>query len=804
MPNKKYIIDSRSLTDGANTIFVALVSKTGNGHLYIQSLYNQGVRQFVVNRDYITPEISSLEGIELHESADTLQYLRSEAKKVRQSLQQPLVAITGSRGKTMVKEWINILLAGKTTRSPRSYNSQIGVPLSILNLDRDTMNPMLLEIGISRHGEMACQEDVARPDIVVLTNVTEEHAEGFKNRHHQIEEKLKLATRAQHLIYPKGDREIEAAVDKLRETINPNLATTGYSIHHDDIILDIQSGNNRRVETINVDFHKIESRWNTPMLQYHKNMLGAAIATLSTLKQPLNPQLLDSILPVRTRINLREGLNNSTILIDSFSNDALSLEQPLDYASRIAAQHKARMLLLFNNVPQEYKIPSKELRTIEALAKQYGFNDIYLVDENADSKSVQGITIVPNGDTLAQLLPPTTLDDALLLVHTPLENRNFRQIMSLYEVQQNETALEINIDALIHNYNFFKSGLSKETGIICMLKAFGYGTGSVELARALELQGATALAVAVVDEAIELRNKGIKCPIIVLNPRTQSFDALREYNLEPVIYNFHLLNEITKFVQLNNLTNFPVHIKFETGMRRIGFLHEELDILADKIADAPERLRVLTVFSHLATADCLDMDQYTFQQIELFKTMANQFETRIGYKIKRHILNSAGILRFPQAQMDMVRLGIGLYGIPTLPGDIESTLRPIASLRTTVMSVKNWNNGLTVGYGCRGKLHRDSRIATIPIGYADGLDRRLGNGKGFVVINNVKCPFVGNICMDIAMVDVTDVPQCEVGTSVEIFGKAISVNDIADVLETIPYEILTSVSKRVNRIYYRE
>lgn len=768
--DKNYIIDSRSILDPVNTVFVALQTLSGNGHTYIPSLYEKGVRHFIVSSEYnIDEKYNNANFIIVDSPLDTLKEL---ASKKRKNLKVPVVAITGSRGKTIIKEWAYLLSSGKIARSPRSFNSQIGVPLSILNTDLANNIPFVIETGISKAGEMNSQEKVIRPDIVVITNITNEHIEGFSSREEQIKEKLILAKNASYLIYIKGDTELERIINNFLIPQNP------------------------KIKLLPINGYKSD---------YYKSNIKLALKLLDTLDIKPNRTLLDYLPNIDTRTRLKEGLNNSTLLIDNFTSDVQSISQTLDYARRISSSVLRRSMIIDNNFQNGLKIKSDTLLDISNLASDFGFNNIFIIDSNNDDKLPQNdqITIVTSELELLDIFPPENLNNDFVLFHTQQLSKNFNDIISTFEIQQNETSLDINLDAIVHNYNYFKSKIKPETGIICMLKAFGYGTGSVEIARAIEVQGAAAIAVAVIDEGIELRQKGIKCPIIILNPRTQNLDALREANLEPVIYNFHLLDKIEKFIKINNSYTLNVHIKLETGMRRLGFLYNELPLLIERLNKLP-RVNVKSVFSHLATADCLDLDDYTQAQIDMFRIMSNNLEAGLGYSFKRHLLNTAGIIRFPEAQMDMVRLGIGLYGIKTLPGELENQLRNVATLTTRIISLKNWKAGNSIGYGCKGKLTHNSTIATLPVGYADGIDRRLGNKNGYVLVNGHKCPYIGNICMDICMIDVTDVPDCNIGTKVEIFGDVLSINHIADTLETIPYEILTSVSKRVNRTYFRE
>lgn len=806
----RYIIDSRSLNSPEDVTFVALSTPTGNGHRYIEDLYNKGVRHFVISKNF-KGRIQNEKDIDVLYVDDTLEYLKSEAVKKLETFENIKIGVTGSRGKTTVKEFINLLLNNKSNRSPRSFNSQIGVPLSILNIDLKQQYPAIIEVGISKSGEMKKQLDLLKPEIVVLTNVTDEHSNGFKSREEQIKEKLLLAKEAEYLIFLSGDAELEEIIRNFLLNINPTIKLIKVKGEKDKIELEISCSGNI-LENISLNFSPVIFNDEKNEL-YEKHILADATLALATVwildkSNLVKCNIPDVVLrPLRTRLDMREGYNDSILLIDSFTSDALSIAQTFDKSRRLALDKSKLIFIIYNKVNNELKIPSEKIQTIIKEARSWGYEKIFIVDDNKNLRTElddKKINVCPSIRNLLEILPASSLQSAVLLFHTPLLTDDFKDLLSHYETNLHESFLEINIDSLIHNYKFFKSRLKENTQVICMLKAFGYGTGSHEIAKDLELQGTDAIAVAVVDEGVELRKKGIKCPIIILNPRAHNFDALREFNLEPVIYNFHLLREIAHFVTLNNLYNFPIHVKIETGMRRLGFTIAELPQLNEKLKKLESGILVKTVFSHLATADCLELDDYTLTQFKLFKECARTIEDSLGYSVKKHILNTAGIIRFPEAQMDMVRLGIGLYGIPTLPAPLETGLKQVASLYSTIISIKSWKKGDSVGYSCKGVLEQDAVIATIPIGYADGIDRRLGNGEGFMYVNGHKCPTVGNICMDLCMIDVTGVKDCKIGDLVEIFGKHISIESISESLQTIPYEILTSVSKRVNRIYYRE
>lgn len=790
--NKHYIIDSRSLTTPQNTVFVAIHTQTGNGHDHLQTLYDKGVREFIISSN---EHIAEMPEAKLTFAENTVDYLQFLAAERRHAINAPVVAITGSRGKTIVKEWLHFLTGKNTERSPRSFNSQLGVPLSLLNMNLNDRQPIVVEAGISRSGEMEKLRNIINPDLVVLTSLTNEHSRELGTLHDAAHEKLKLAQKAKAIVFPSENAIIAAELQNTT-AVNPNIRLITWHIEHG--ILSVEEGSKKyfsistkQLASLNPIF---ENFWTV-------NDLGAALGAAAFLNENLLTEVnkhLSDLQPISTRLKVEEGAVNNKIIVDFFTSDALSLVQTFDFARRIATD-KQNIHLLF--MAQKDRLLSQdELDKIKIEAGKYGITNVNVIlpEElsRLNSRSVRREFFKQKG--LHQI------QDSTVIINSSPHNRALPLVLAGLETRQHETILEINLDAIVSNLKYFKSHLRPSTGIICMLKAFGYGTGSIELAKTLQTQGVAAVAVAVVDEGVELRKHGVTCPVIVLNPRAQSLDTMIDYKLEPAIYNFDMLDKIGKMARNKKADKLPVHLKIETGMGRLGFVEAELHELISRLADFADCLTVDTIFSHLATADCLDMDSYTLRQIELFEHISQRIIGTLGYRIKRHILNSAGILRFPQYQFDLVRLGIGLYGIQTLPREIESGLFPVASLFTTIISLKHWPAGTSIGYGRRGILAKDSIIATLPVGYADGIDRRMGNGHSHMLVKGVKCPTVGNICMDICMIDVSAVPDCQCGHRVEIFGENIPMEEVATQLETIPYEILTSISQRVKREYFHE
>lgn len=775
------VIDSRSVVDPENTTFYAIRTHTNNGHKYVAELYNRGVRDFVIEED--VPFLSDKIDAKVLKVSSVIAELQRRATQYRKTLNNTkFIAITGSRGKTVVKEWLNFLLSPYADRSPRSFNSQIGVPLSVLSINPEA-KVAIIETGISKPGEMDMLRDIVIPDIVVLTNVTDEHSEEFDSHYRHSEEKLKLALNAHTIVYHyNSDKDIQKILDenfdKTRQFLWSDLSTKA-----DVFLVDRVTNINSTILKVNVAGK--EEKINLPFTD-NCSIENAMTVLTAVCASGLDFDIkkFEKFEKVNTRIDVIDGVNNCVLLYDSFTNDIKSLLPSIDFAARRLTADRTMTILL--HIPDEkFKAELECNVEYQTWLRKLPIKVHYIKDVN---------------DFLGKYTESDFKNEVILVKGSP--SSEFSKIISFLENKQHETVMEVNLDNIVHNYNFFRSKINQETGIICMLKAEGYGAGSLQLAKTLQSQGAYAVAVAVIDEGVELRKAGITMPIIVLNPAADNFNIMFDYKLEPEVYSIDILNKIITAAKLNNIKDFPIHIKLDTGMHRLGFEEYNLSELIDVLSNQ-NCLKVSSVFSHLATADCLNMNEYTQHQLSLFDKMVATIKDSLTYSIKSHILNTAGIIRYPQYQHELVRLGIGLYGIPVINDGSEKDLRPVSSLYSTIISLSDRNTGDTIGYSRKGVIRRKSRIATIPIGYADGLDRHLGNGNTKFYINGVLCPTIGNICMDICMVDVTDC-ECAVGDKVEIFGEHMPVTVLAEKLDTIPYEILTSISERVKRIYYRE
>ena len=793
------LTDSRSLSYPKQSLFFALRTKSNDGHRYIGKLYQQGVRNFVVEQ---CPE--GLEDANFIIVPDTTVALQRLAAYHRKRFNIPVIGITGSRGKTIVKEWLYQLLRDdyNIVRSPRSYNSQIGVPLSIWDINTDT-DLAIIEAGISRPNEMETLEQIIRPTITVITNIGKEHDEGFSSTEEKCTEKLRLSRDSECVIYCNDNPVIyNSIIDLAYDTqeISWSKVTADAPIFIPSII------KHKKYTEIHFSYLLYGEFIRIPFTANHdiENAI-TCLAVLLYMRVPLEKikERFAKLTPVGTRTDVTEGTNHCLLIYDTYTSDFLSFAPSLDFMIRRMTANRSATVIL-SDVYHE-NIPEKEVyRKIADLLAIHNVKRLIGIGQEigryADFFKCDAHFFTSTKAFLEAMSPSDFSNELILIKGSP--EFGFDAINEMLEARQHETVLEVNLDALVHNFNFYRSHLRPDTKIVCMLKASGYGAGSYELAKTLQDQGAAYIAVAAHDEGVDLREAGISMPIMVLNPKVVNYKALFDYHLEPEIFSFSMCREIIREAEKFGIENYPIHIKIDTGMHRLGFLYEEMDDLV-KLLKSQNFVRPASVFSHLCTADDFSNDAYTQMQLDYYDKCCSKLLSAFDHKILRHILNTAGILRYPSHQFDMVRLGIGLYGIPILNNGLDDGLQPVSSLHSVIIQLREWEAGTTIGYGRHGVLKRHSKIATIPIGYADGFNRHLGCGNGEVFINGKRVPTVGNICMDLFMADVTDV-DCKVGDKVEIFGKHIPVTEIADKLGTIPYEVLTSVSQRVKRIYYRE
>ena len=795
------LTDSRSLTFPEESIFFALVTERNDGHRYIKELYDKGVRNFVVN--YKPAESDEMPEANFLQVSNTLAAMQMLAAHHRRQFDIPVIGITGSNGKTSVKEWLHQLLQEdyNIVRSPRSYNSQTGVPLSVWQMNEKT-ELALFEAGISRPDEMHRLEEIIHPTIGLITNIGDAHQEGFASVQQKCMEKLTLLQGCDCIIYD-GDNEIISDCIEKRCLGAYEIAWSRKDRDKPLYISSIEKGENSTLIQYTYLQYLLEVTIPYTDDASIQNAIHCLAIMLYLNRQPdVIKERMQRLEPLAMRMEVKEGNNNCLIINDSYNSDMDSLTIALDFQARRAASGNMKRTLILSDIFQTGLPPAALYRKVSDLLKRKGIERLIgigpIISDNAYlfdiEKEFYGSTREFN-----EALTPNMFHNELILIKGA-RDFHFELISEALELKQHETILEVNLDALVSNLNSYRSLLHNDTKVVCMVKAFGYGAGSYEIAKTLQEHGVDYLAVAVADEGAELRKAGITMPIIVMNPEISSFRTLFSYRLEPEIYSFNLLNALLAEGEKLGVSGYPIHIKIDSGMHRLGFTENQIEELSN-ILQSQIVLMARSVFTHLAGSDEEVHDSYTEQQIATFTRCADMIQNASKHKVLRHVLNTAGITRFTKHQMDMVRLGIGLYGVS--PMETSQILRPVSTLKTTILQIHEYEAGTTIGYGRNGILSRTSRIAAIPIGYADGFDRRLGNGRGEVLVNGHRAPIVGNVCMDICMIDVTDIP-CNEGDRVEIFGENLPVQELAQRLDTIAYEVLTSISSRVKRIYYRE
>ena len=800
------LTDSRSLALPGETIFFALRTDAGDGHNYIPDLYDKGVRNFVVANDYFPlPECSGANYLSVESPLEALQALATFHRRRFREL--PVIGITGSRGKTTVKEWLYQLLKDdyRIVRSPRSYNSQIGVPLSLWEIDNNT-DLAIIEAGISTTGEMDNLQAMIRPTIGIITNLGSEHNDGFASMEQKAQEKAKILYNCESVVYCADDPLVTHTISPLVES---GVATEmSWSRNHCEAPLQVES-TDRGEKNITVHYTYDGERSEVIIPFTADRDLDNAIICLAVLLQlgldrEVIAERMAALTPVGTRLNVIEGVNNCTVIVDSYTSDYYSLTPALNFMTRRAGNRPCTVILsdlgtesysgdeLYIRVSELLK--TKRVNRLMGIGKEmcrysHYFNELPHARFYNDTQEFMNDFAKGDFD-----------DETILIKGDP--RYGFSQIIDLLEAKQHMTVMEVDLNALAHNFKFFKSLIKPGTKTIGMVKASGYGAGSYEIAKTLQDCGCDYLAVAVHDEGVELRKASITMPVIVLNPNGVNYKAMFQYRLEPELYSIEMTRDLIKEGKRYGVQDFPVHIKIDSGMHRLGFTREQLPELIE-LLKGQNIVTPASVFTHLSVADEPEQDAYTQGQFAYYDDCASMLQQSFDHYIMRHVLNTSGIVRFPERQYDMVRIGIGLYGIRTLTDGSEEMLKPVSALRSIIISIKQWPAGTTIGYGRHGLLERDSHIATVTIGYADGFDRHFGNGAVKMWVNGKLCPTVGNVCMDAVMIDVTDAP-CKVGDTVEIFGEHVPIEQLSEARGTIPYEILTSVSPRVKRVYYRE
>ncbi len=761
---KEVATDSRSVCTSDDMVFVAINGKHHDGHDFIPAMVARGVKAFISEREVELPA----EGVGVVVVNSAIVALQRLAAHHRRDFRGRVVAITGSNGKTIVKEWASRSMPDtvRSFASPKSYNSQLGVALSLLMLDGEE-EVAFIEAGISEPGEMERLEAMIRPDIVVVTSIGDAHSANFKSERQKIEEKLLLARRAHTIIYSSEYQSLAEAVEELygdRELIDSSIESVEDELELSDAL---------SVDALHV----------------------------SALMRRLGYGVDDAVFSanVAMRLELKEGVDDSMIIDDTYNSDINSVAVALN-ALYVQSMGRRRVAVI-SDIRQS-GIPSEELYGRVAVAvKKAAVDHLIGVGETISSFAhlfPRGSSFYLSTDELIENFDRERWAKSVILVKGSRDSR-FERLTRLLERRTHTTTLEVDLAAMKKNLNYFRKHLPQHHPIVAMVKAGSYGTGDVDVARMLQHEGVRYLAVAFADEGVTLRKKGITMPIVVLNADQDSFDMMIAHDLEPEIYSFHSLDAFRRAVHHAHREAYPIHIKLDTGMHRLGFVDDDIDLLGRAI-HLDTTLRVASIFSHLSSADVVQEDDFTRKQIASFDYMSQQLTEWLDYKPLRHIANSAAIVRFKEAHFDMCRLGLGLYGFGYEHND---NLIPVATLSTRIVQIKTLAAGESIGYGRAARTEHEMVTATIPIGYADGLDRHLGNGRWEVIVGGKRAPIVGRVCMDSAMIDITTIAGVEVGDTVTIFGPEAgnTLEDMARVLDTISYEIMTSISARVKRIY---
>ena len=785
-------IDSRSLQNSSTTLFFALVGPNNDAHSYIKEVVEKGVQYFVVTH---IPEGCQGKANFLIVN-NTLEAMQHFAAYYRSLFDFPVIGITGSNGKTIVKEWLNFVLSPdyNIIRSPKSYNSQVGVPLSVIGIN-EQHNFGIFEAGISTVSEMEKLEPIIRPTIGVLTNIGSAHDEGFSNTDEKIKEKLRLFDRSQILIYEKNDP-VGALIPAAISTFSWSCTAPDADVFltkkrsADNTILNVRQAKNQF--EITIPFHDEASIENAISCLLVLLYLNYDVATIQNR--------MELLYPVEMRLKVKDGINNCSLIDDSYSADFQSLKIALDFLESQKQSSNKTVILsdIFQSGLTNEELYSRvgQLVVANKISRVIGIGATIAQFENQFQNC---ITFKNTSDFLAQLEQLNFENETILIKGA--RSFQFEKIVAALEEKTHETVLEINLNAISHNLNFYKSKLQPNTKMMVMVKAFGYGNGGFEIAKLLEYHQVDYLGVAFADEGISLKNAGIQLPIMVLNPESTSFPAIIQHELEPEIYSLKGLKAFLKIAEQQNLHQFPIHIKLDTGMHRLGFEADTIQELIQTLK-GNQRVAIKSILSHMATSDAEEHKAFSLAQIRLFEELSNQLMQELHIQPIRHILNTSGISNFPEGQFDMARLGIGLYGVSN-DSEEQKYLENVSTLKSVISQIRTVPAGESVGYGRRFMAEKPTQVATIPIGYADGIARLWGNGVGYVLINNEKALILGSVCMDMLMVDVTGI-ACAEGDAVIVFGESPTVIEMAQKTYTIPYEILTSISQRVKRVFYRE
>ena len=806
------LYDSRKLHFPAATLFFAIKANRRDGHIYIPELYKRGVRNFIISNKIDLADYPEGNFILTANTLTALQQIaafhRMEISRLTKGSERiEVIGITGSNGKTIVKEWLFQLLHFdyNIVRSPKSFNSQIGVPFSVWQMNREH-TLAIFEAGISQPGEMEKLETIIQPTIGILTNIGEAHNEGFNGTAQKFSEKIKLFKNCRVVIA----REKDIALFQ-QGTGNPSgnqkILTWGDADSNDFFVKSIVK--EKQTAQIHLRYKSLEVSFKIPFADdagIENAITCCCVMRYLGYAPMVISERMKLLQPVNMRLELKKGINNCSIINDSYSTDLSSLHIALNFLLHQGSGRKRTVII--SDFLQSGMEDKDLYSRIAASLIEYKVDRLIGIGEKTGDWLKKPLTsssleqqYFPSTEVFLSQFRFSQLKDEVVLVKGARVFQ-FEKIVRMLEQKVHQTVLEINLNALVHNLKSYNSLLQPSTKVMAMVKAFAYGSGGAEIAAALQYHQADYLGVAYTDEGVELRNAGIMVPIMVMNPEENSFEALVENDLEPEIYSFELLQAFDSFIKKEALNQYPVHIELETGMNRLGFNVDDIEKLIAFIL-ATDSFRVQSVFSHLAASEDPKLDEFTKEQGNLFVKACNQIENLLGYTFIRHISNTAAIIRHPDLQLNMVRLGIGLYGIDSSSsGKID--LQTVAVLKSTISQVKKINAGDTVSYGRSGVTERNAIIATVRIGYADGFPRRLGNGKGYMLVKGKPAQVIGAVCMDMTMIDITNIPGVVEGDEVIIFGNELTVQQIAQWAETIPYEIMTGISQRVKRVYYEE
>lgn len=789
---KHLSIDSRKLIEPSNTLFFALQSYR-DGHQFIADAYQKGVRNFVVSD---LPQSSNYPNANWIVVPDTLKALQKLASWYRHQFNLTVIGITGSNGKTVVKEWLYQLIGSDyhIVRSPKSYNSQIGVPLSLWQI-RSWHNLGIFEAGISKTDEMEAIAALIDPKIGVLTNIGEAHNEGFENKWAKLDEKIKLFKHTEFVVCPYE------LGDLLKSKLKAKVFTWGKHANT-DLCAVIQQKEQGSVVKLSYGQQNANMQFDYMDMAAIQNALSCT-AVMLVLGYDLTDILnrIKHLSKIEMRLQLVNGINRCSLIDDSYSADLASLTMALDFLNQ-QNQHHKRCLIL-SDLVETGKEEGQLYAEIAQLLKEKQLNKLIGVGEQLLAHQhlfdLETYFFAKTSDLIAAL-PQLGLHDETILVKGARKFA-FEQIVKKLSAKAHETVLEINLNALLDNLQYYRSQLKPDTKIMAMVKAFSYGSGSYEIANVLQYHKVDYLAVAYADEGLDLRKAGIELPIMVMSPEPSAFEAMLAYQLEPEIYSLELLQEFLSVLPADTI-DFPIHLKIDTGMHRLGFEAQHWTVLAEQLVQ-DNRIKIKSIFSHLVASEDTQQDEFTLTQIRVFETAYQQICSILGYQPLRHLLNTSGITRWGAYQYDMVRLGLGLQGFDSAIPATSTLLKPIATLRTSITQIKELAAYETVGYGRRGMLPKGGKLATVKIGYADGYSRAFGNGKGQMLIQNKRVHTVGSICMDMCMLDVSGL-DVQVGDEVIVFNEQLRVDELAALIGTIPYELLTSISQRVKRVYFYE